>query len=229
MDSVPCPVKNCQQCGDEFSAKSKKQRFCSSKCRYLFRDLRRTGKSRVKPKGTVNEVPCQACGGPIVDQYSTARYCPKPECQSVKLRRQYEVRKSQPIRSVCVVDGCEGRAQAKGMCSTHYSSWWRKSNPDKNRRVRQKQDHRRRALKSGAFVEDVDRLVVLERDGWKCHLCGEQIPRDVEWPDLMYPTIDHVVPLAEGGEHSYANVAAAHWSCNAAKSNRGGGEQLALM
>ena len=42
------------------------------------------------------------------------------------------------------------------------------------------------------------------------------------------PSIDHIVPLSKGGEHSYANCALAHTGCNSAKSAFGGGQLLLL-
>lgn len=102
----------------------------------------------------------------------------------------------------------------------------------KDRATRRAQDRercaRRRARKLAAIVEMVDPDVVLERDGWHCHICGRKIDRRLSGRDRMGPTIDHLVPLRDGGEHSYANVAAAHRSCN---SRRGvsGAVQLALV
>lgn len=51
---------------------------------------------------------------------------------------------------------------------------------------------------------------VFERDGWRCGLCGGHVePEDA--------SLDHVVPLSKGGEHSYANTQCTHWKCNNTK------------
>jgi 5-methylcytosine-specific restriction endonuclease McrA len=73
---------------------------------------------------------------------------------------------------------------------------------------------RRRALIRENFVESVNRMVVFERDGWICHWCGKPVDPALSGRASMGPTIDHLVPLTEGGEHSYANVALAHHCCN---------------
>ena len=69
-------------------------------------------------------------------------------------------------------------------------------------------------------MENVDISVVLEKSGWKCGICGEGIPKDAVFPDSLYRSLDHIVPLSKGGKHEYGNVQAAHYGCNAAKSDR---------
>ena len=98
-----------------------------------------------------------------------------------------------------------------------------------NPRQNQKNMARKRARRKAAFVEDVDPLALFERDGWRCHLCGRKCPRDARVPHPLAPTIDHIVPLAGGGEHSYRNTATAHFRCNVSKGARDVGQQLALV
>ena len=78
-------------------------------------------------------------------------------------------------------------------------------------------------------IESVDPVYIYERDKWRCHLCGGQVDRLLSGNDRMGPTLDHVVPLSKGGEHSNANVALAHRICNIRKGNRAVGEQLAIV
>jgi 5-methylcytosine-specific restriction endonuclease McrA len=42
-------------------------------------------------------------------------------------------------------------------------------------------------------------------------------------------TIDHIVPLAAGGDDTKANVQLAHRRCNTRKGARGGEQQLRLV
>lgn len=71
-------------------------------------------------------------------------------------------------------------------------------------------ENARRARKLNQFVEDVDRLVLLELDDGLCGVCGSDV-------DPMSFHVDHVVPLSKGGEHSYANTQVAHPVCNIRK------------
>lgn len=75
---------------------------------------------------------------------------------------------------------------------------------------RREVEARRRARRRGAYVERVDPEAVWERDSGVCGICGE--PADVaDWH------LDHVIPLAAGGEHSHANVQVSHPACNRSK------------
>lgn len=73
---------------------------------------------------------------------------------------------------------------------------------------------RRRALKKGApVIEKIDRAAIIERDRNICHLCRLPVePHDIH--------LDHVVPLARGGNHTADNLAVAHSLCNARKGAR---------
>jgi 5-methylcytosine-specific restriction endonuclease McrA len=88
---------------------------------------------------------------------------------------------------------------------------------------------RRRIRKRMAFVENVYRKQVFERDGWKCQICGKAIPKRAKVPEPKAPTIDHIIPLAVGGTHEMKNVQAAHFWCNANKSANAANDQLLLF
>lgn len=63
----------------------------------------------------------------------------------------------------------------------------------------------------------INHLALGERDGWLCHLCGDEVEHHTDCVDPLSATIDHVVPLARGGEHSWENVRLAHRQCNSAR------------
>lgn len=80
--------------------------------------------------------------------------------------------------------------------------------------------HARRMVIEGIGSEVVVYEEVFERDGWICQLCGDPIDREAEWPDPYSPSLDHVVPLARGGAHTYDNVQCTHLRCNLSKGDR---------
>jgi 5-methylcytosine-specific restriction endonuclease McrA len=81
-------------------------------------------------------------------------------------------------------------------------------------------DQKRRARRDSAFVELVPIGFLIERDGGICQLCRLPVSLASRAPDPASPTLDHVVPLSRGGEHSKANAQLAHYGCNSAKGNR---------
>lgn len=105
---------------------------------------------------------------------------------------------------------CSGdRLKARGSCTERHRRW-RERNPEAWRAANRRRQAARRARVRNAFVETVDAAVVLRDAEGLCGFCGD--PVDPERFD-----VDHVVPLAEGGEHSYANSQPAHPACNRAK------------
>lgn len=88
---------------------------------------------------------------------------------------------------------------------------------------------RRRARRVNAYVEDVSPAYVYRRDGYKCQICGKRLAMTKTAPHPKAPTIDHVIPLAQGGTHERNNVQAAHFLCNSLKSDRAAGDQLTLV
>ena len=67
--------------------------------------------------------------------------------------------------------------------------------------------HRRRAALRGVFVETVDPDVIFERDKGVCQLCHKVVKRAAM-------SLDHIIPIAEGGTHESKNVQLAHLRCN---------------
>lgn len=88
--------------------------------------------------------------------------------------------------------------------------------------------HKRRAWKAAAkVVEVVSPEIVFKRDGYRCQLCGRKTRGQT--PNPRAPTIDHIVPLAHGGDHSYLNTQCACFACNTRKGARAANDQLRLV
>ena len=81
-------------------------------------------------------------------------------------------------------------------------------------------DARRRMKVAEATVEQFDPGEAFERDGWVCGLCGDPVDPSLKYPDPRSKSLDHIVPIARGGEHSRGNAQLAHLRCNIAKSDR---------
>lgn len=84
-----------------------------------------------------------------------------------------------------------------------------------------------RLNRSNVIDRDITLDRLFKRDRGICQICGGAC----EWNDKRmtptgtvvgnnYPSIDHVIPLAHGGVHSWDNVQLAHWYCNTIKSDK---------
>lgn len=79
---------------------------------------------------------------------------------------------------------------------------------------------RRKHNSKGSYVEDVSKKIVAERDRWRCQICRNQVDPQLAWPHPMSWSLDHIIPISKGGEHSYANTQLAHLTCNIGKRAR---------
>lgn len=79
---------------------------------------------------------------------------------------------------------------------------------------------RRRATERGLEAERFDPLEILMRDGWRCHICGVSTPKRLRGTyNDRAPELDHIVPLAKGGQHTRINTACACRKCNGTKAD----------
>lgn len=79
-------------------------------------------------------------------------------------------------------------------------------------------DAKKRKLLRSVTVESVDPIKVFDRDKWKCCLCGIKTPKNKRGSyDNNAPEMDHIISLAEGGDHSYRNTQCLCRRCNAEK------------
>lgn len=86
---------------------------------------------------------------------------------------------------------------------------------------------KRRTKVQNAMVDrDISLDKLITRDKGVCHICGlacncnDYVMKDgTIITGNNYPSIDHVIPLAKGGKHSWENVKLAHRICNSLKSD----------
>lgn len=208
----------CVDCGSEFPSGTHRRTKRCATCRDShLREQWRAKSRQYYAEGKQHKGRCGACGKPVPigNSSRTVPICHgcRRKAKNLKLsglcaRCGKQYRKSKPEQKYCSVQ-CVNKP----------------ADPYRN----QRKCAARAARKRGAFVEVVDPLTLFERDGWTCHLCKKKVRRNLSGMHLDGPTIDHIIPLAEGGQHSYANTALAHRRCNSNKGARAVGEQLALV
>lgn len=80
---------------------------------------------------------------------------------------------------------------------------------------------KRRAIYAAG--ESINHLEIFERDKWVCGICTEPVDKRLRGDNWMRATLDHIIPLCQGGQHTKTNVQCSHWKCNMSK----GGQLLA--
>ena len=63
-------------------------------------------------------------------------------------------------------------------------------------------------------ISTKERVAIFQRHDGKCHICGAVI-----WPNDAWD-VEHIIPLAQGGDDEGDNLAPAHRCCHAAKTRR---------
>lgn len=81
-------------------------------------------------------------------------------------------------------------------------------------------------MRAAILKKEVNSLFkVFDRDGWKCHICGTKTPKKNRgtYKDDA-PELEHIISLADGGSHTWGNVACACRKCNISKGARSYGQ-----
>lgn len=193
-------MKRCAVCGEEMTQarRGRPKMYCSTRCK----EATPTARAAKQLRG--------------------ARYRDRPERREEAKQRTADWRAADPERA---------RRTEKERYQRHHDARvaaaraYREANREKTREtaraygrahpdVAWRSDANRRARERAAFVEAVDRAVLYERDGGVCGICRRAVAR-------RESSVDHIIPLSKGGEHSYANTRIAHLTCNLARGNRG--------
>jgi len=103
------------------------------------------------------------------------------------------------------------------------SKEWKKRNIEKVRAMVRINVKRRKALKRNAKrIERVSLDIVFARDRGICSLCHKKVKKEDA-------SVDHIIPLSKGGDHTYQNCTLAHRKCNSSKNNRTVVQQMRLF
>lgn len=194
--------KVCEYCGEEFVDKSRAKiaRFCSVRCRDTLNN---------RAKGIVSW-----------DERRSEWEKQKEETQKRRAKERAEKRKANHRIIICSECGktVDVYGTSQKTCSAECSKIRR------NRLAKERKDKR---LNNANIVDkDISLKTLYKRDKGICYICGGKCDfkdhtRDgsnfISGP--TYPSVDHIVPLARGGKHSWDNIKLAHHLCNAKKSD----------
>lgn len=203
----------CETCARLFTwaGASRPAAYCSEMCRPSI------AHPTSRPRQPLRTVACAVCS--VAFRTNRIQEHCSPACAMVGKRRYdraYNARRPKPARSCACGSPLNGRRLKCDTCRLTRSQ------------VRRLDKRRRRALKLGVPTERYTLAEIAQRDQRMCQLCRKRVAMTKVVPHPKAPTIDHVVPLAEGGNDLRSNVQLAHFLCNCTKSHRGT-QQLALI
>ena len=217
----------CAWCKVLFKKKQWKNKgsYCSRAC--AFADKEGWKKARARPRQAKVQKPyplCVMCGLACPSRARKTcsgvcrrRYLNRVSALALKARRhaRYPL---QTKRTTCRNRTC-GRSFVytfrKGQGRRHYCS------PQCARRDarRGRHTHEHRARHAGVACDyRIKPEHVFTRDRWRCQLCGCRTPKRLRGKNKpTSPELDHIVPIAMGGGHTWDNVQCACRKCNMRK------------
>lgn len=135
--------------------------------------------------------------------------------------------RSRPFMTRCSVECERAHQEAKARRRRDGARAWK--NTPKGRAARRADKAARRSRINRAKVEKIDPIAVFENANWVCHICGGKTLKSKRgtYHDRA-PELEHIVALANGGTHTWANVACACRKCNIEKGANDFG-QLGLL
>lgn len=232
---------SCEFCGESFVPKNRNTRFCySTTCRNrrnksyrddaaIKRDQRhaRDWKRRNRSKLYTVRRNCEMCGGEFLCRPGdTTRFCGRSCARKVPRRRvarpHVDRRRVALAKLRRVAKGRHGSGKwvsgPCAMCGTQFVGLGSRSRFCSSGCADAQKNYRRQVrTRTNGPVEAFTRREVFERDGWVCGICADPVNRKAVFPDPLSPTVDHIIPLAKGGTHTFANVQCAHFMCNSTK------------
>jgi 5-methylcytosine-specific restriction endonuclease McrA len=143
--------------------------------------------------------------------------CQQSEYKHQKLRQKYQA--SNPVKTciICDIRYCNlfGKHSFKTTCSPECS----KKRDQRMRCV--KELNRKAKRKATSYNGPINPYDIFERDKWRCQICLRKTPknkRGTYQPNA--PELDHIIPLAKDGSHTWNNVQCACRKCNRKKSDQ---------
>jgi len=209
--------RRCQNCLQAFWRRSNgrgskdRRLFCSRECANDDQAIHapRASKWAELAENAAKREPCRICG--VLTRALTCSEAHAARWALISICKYTQPRTCQ----VCAVEYCAlPFTPSRGVCSESCA---------RDRSARQKRTgklKRRARIAGNGPVEDIDPYVVFDRDNWACQRCGCRTPPSLRGTHVAdAPELDHIVPLARGGTHTFDNVQLLCRQCNNRKSD----------
>ena len=163
---------------------------------------------------------CKECGKEFETNNIRVTIC-SDECnKNRKLRTDRErYRGIKCICKICNEEFIGDKWKGKKYCSVEC----RNKKENKRKEIRR----RTRLITNGKYDDTITLKKLYKKYNGVCQICGKKCDyedyviteKGVHIAGNMYPSIDHMIPLAKGGTHTDNNVQLAHRICNSIKSS----------
>ena len=209
MRKTPQEYAICPTCGKQFVITSKRTQYCNRKCSNAAKRQYESESERKK----ASKARWRDRHKPEREARAAVRAAAKEAERNERKRLKAEVKQSQKLHE-CVV--CGAMTIRPKYCSDKCCRKAENRRRDINRR------HKLR--ENGAVDHSISLERLIQRDKNICHICGGkcditdcQTVNGIFIVGNMYPSIDHVVAVANGGKHQWDNIKLAHMICNSTK------------
>jgi len=193
-------MAQCPTCRVSFRQTRDRRKFCSNECKGR--------KAVATPWRTIlNWVSCDWCSTPIVGNRGrkTCSYC----------RLAYSYRSCAVKFGICRRCGSPFTMHRMGPTALRCS-------PCRDIHLWEQKTRYKKVSKLVDYLG--------HRDAWRCGICHRSVSRSIyDSQNPMSKSVDHIIPVSQGGTDDPANLRLAHLGCNMRRSNKGGNEQLALV
>jgi predicted nucleic acid-binding Zn ribbon protein len=232
---------NCNNCGNNFVPKFlDRTTYCSRGCSYEASNKKKKEREEILKEEKKNKSikTCLACNKEFQTK-KDQKFC-STECREAtnKNKRIDKYVSNLNKNYKCKVCNKKFKSEYKNMkrsfcceeCEIEYKRIKKRAfrKTTKGKEEKHNWNTKRRLKNKSQFVEKVNRKEIYERDKWICQLCGCKVDKRIKYPHIMSASLDHIIPIAEGGTHESKNCQLAHFICNSKKSNRALNEQLRL-
>jgi hypothetical protein len=220
------PQNDCGWCGNPVVNRGPQAKHCSSQCRikYSHEQQRKRNQSHRRAKGLPlpgDVVPCAnpQCFNAAIYAHVQA-YC-SDDCQRYVQSNKHWL--GQGPSSRIYFYPCPD-------CATPVLHRFRNGSHKvcpmcrvvRNQSINARKNHARRT--TGPAPLSV--FQIAKRDGNRCHICCRKVNMDLSGMAKWGPTIEHILPVSQGGTNEPDNLALAHRHCNVARGNRGHSQLL---
>lgn len=194
--SKPKEYRICQFCGKTFEIKRRdiQNIYCSHDCQ--IEGLKATGKEKRRQRDKEKQVQIEQRERDLLLK------------RIVKQTKSYYAAQKRTIDLTVQCAECGEIFQAKTL-GTQFCP--------KCRRKRHNRRKDKRLKRCSVVDHSINLMRLYMRDHGVCQICGKPLTMEGDTNSPDYPSIDHIIPISKGGDHTWENVQLACRRCNTIK------------